>query len=58
MKPQPSSSSDEPSHDAPARKPYSKPRLEVYGDLAQITKGLTGTKTNDGSGHPNRHFTS
>jgi len=58
MKPQQSSSSDDRSSDAPARKPYTKPRLEVYGDLAQITKGVTGSKTNDGLGHPNRHFTS
>ena len=58
MKPQPSPSADEPSRDAPARKPYTKPRLQVYGDLAHITKGITGTKTNDGSGHPNKHFTS
>jgi hypothetical protein len=58
MKPQPSSGADETSNDAPARKPYTKPRLEVYGDLAQITKGVLGTKTNDGSGHPNKHFTS
>jgi len=58
MKPHESSNSDAQSSEAPARKPYTKPRLEVYGDLAQITKGVLGTKTNDGSGHPNKHFTS
>jgi hypothetical protein len=40
------------------RKPYHKPRLQIYGDLSTITQGRLGTKTNDGSGHPNRHFTS
>jgi hypothetical protein len=58
MKPHAPSNSDDRSSEAPARKPYTKPRLEVYGDLAQITQGVLGTKTNDGSGHPNRHFTS
>jgi len=32
--------------------------LQVYGDLAEITKTILGSKTNDGSGHPNKHFTS
>ena len=40
------------------RKAYQKPRLQVYGDLTDITQGITGSKTNDGSGHPNKHFTS
>ncbi len=40
------------------RQPYQKPRLQTYGDLSEITKGRLGTKTNDGAGHPNRHFTS
>jgi hypothetical protein len=39
-------------------RPYQKPRLTVYGDLAEITKGKIGSKANDGVGHPNRHFTS
>jgi hypothetical protein len=43
---------------APARKVYQKPSLDVYGDLAEITQTITGSKTKDGSGHPNRHFTS
>jgi hypothetical protein len=58
MKPESSSRADEPPRGASPRRPYSKPRLQVYGDLAQMTKGVVGTKTNDGSGHPNRHFTS
>ncbi len=40
------------------RKAYEKPQLQVYGDLAEITKAVTGTKNNDGASHPNRHFTS
>ena len=40
------------------RKPYRKPHLQVYGDLAAVTKGKVGTQTNDGTGHPNKHFTS
>jgi hypothetical protein len=49
---------DESTSQAPTRRPYTKPRLQVYGDLAEITKSLTGSKTNDGAGHPNMHFTS
>ena len=44
--------------EVPARKVYRKPRLQTYGDLADITKGVSGSKTNDGAGHPNKHFTS
>lgn len=41
----------------PTRKPYEKPRLEVYGDLADIAKATNkGTKP-DGATHPNKHFT-
>jgi len=40
------------------RKAYEKPQLQVYGDLAEITKAVTGTNTNDGASHPNKHFTS
>lgn len=40
------------------RKPYSTPQLQQYGDLAEITKTVAGSKTNDGSGNPNMHFTS
>jgi hypothetical protein len=42
----------------PPRKTYQKPELQLYGDLAEITQGIAGSKTNDGSGHPNMHFTS
>jgi hypothetical protein len=39
------------------RKPYEKPRLEVYGDLADIAKATSkGTKL-DGGTHQNKHFT-
>jgi hypothetical protein len=41
----------------PPRKTYVEPRLEVYGDLADISKAITGTGSNDGAGHPNKHFT-
>ena len=51
------SRSDRDSQSAP-RKPYRKPQLQVYGDLAQVTKSVIGSKTNDGGGHPNKHFTS
>jgi hypothetical protein len=40
------------------RKPYEKPQLQVYGNLTDLAKTIVGTKTNDGAGHPNRHFTS
>ncbi len=42
----------------PARKPYRKPELQQYGDLADLTRTVQGSKTRDGSGHPNKHFTS
>jgi hypothetical protein len=45
-------------NDPTPRKPYEKPELQVYGDLTQITRTTSGSKTNDGSGHPNKHFTS
>ena len=57
-KPQDTTGSDERPVEAPARKAYQKPLLQVYGDLADITKTLMTTMTNDGSGHPNKHFTS
>ena len=57
MKPQDTPASDKTSSPPPPRKAYQKPQLQVYGDLAEITKSLTGTQTNDGAGHPNKHFT-
>jgi hypothetical protein len=44
--------------EGPPRRPYQKPELQLYGDLAEITKTVTGSRTNDGAGHPNMHFTS
>jgi hypothetical protein len=58
MTPQPPFNAEESPDETLGRKPYTKPRLEVYGDLAHITRGVPGSKTNDGAGHPNRHFTS
>jgi hypothetical protein len=59
MKPQDDTpDSDKRSSQAPTRKAYQKPQLQIYGDLAEITKSVLGSKTNDGAGHPNRHFTS
>ena len=58
MKPQNAPASEDRSSEAPTRKAYQKPQLQVYGDLAEITKTILGSKTNDGSGHPNKHFTS
>jgi len=58
MKPQDAAASDERSSQAPTRKAYEKPRLQVYGNLAEITKSVNGSKMSDGAGHPNMHFTS
>jgi hypothetical protein len=58
MKPQDTPASDERPSQAPTRKAYQKPQLQVYGDLAEITNSILGSKTNDGAGHPNKHFTS
>jgi len=58
MKPPNAPANDESPSVPPTRKAYEKPQLQVYGDLAEITKSLTGTNTNDGAGHPNKHFTS
>ena len=58
MKPQDIASADERSSQNAPRKAYEKPRLEVYGDLAEISKSNTGTMLNDGAAHPNMHFTS
>jgi len=58
MKPQDIASADERSSQNAPRKAYEKPRLEVYGDLAEISKSIVGNNLNDGAGHPNMHFTS
>ena len=58
MEPKAPSAADNGVNEPAARKPYRKPQLQEYGDLAEITKTLSGSKTNDGSGNPNMHFTS
>ncbi len=58
MTPKAPSARDNESNEAPRRKAYRTPQLQQYGDLAEITKTIVGTKTNDGGGHPNKHFTS
>jgi len=58
MKPHDAPITKEQSNEPPVRKEYRKPQLLVYGDLAEITKTIVGSKTNDGSGHANKHFTS
>ena len=40
-----------------SRKAYEKPVLQIYGDLAQITQATMLSGSNDGGGHPNKHFT-
>jgi hypothetical protein len=57
MKPQDDAGADDRSSQAAPRKPYEKPRLEIYGDLADLSKTILGSKMADGSAHPNRHFT-
>jgi len=58
MKAQDIRSSDERSGQALPRKPYQKPRVELYGDLAEIAKAVVGVMLPDGSAHQNKHFTS
>jgi hypothetical protein len=41
-----------------SRKAYEKPVLQIYGDLAEITQANMLSGSNDGAGHPNKHFTS
>jgi hypothetical protein len=35
---------------APEKKPYSTPKLVVYGALASMTAGVNGTKADTGQG--------
>jgi hypothetical protein len=58
IKPEPDSAQEARSNQPLERKSYKKPRLQLYGDLAEITKGQNSGGKNDGSGHPNRHSTS
>ena len=48
---------DDPSQ-APARKPYHKPELHVYGDLSKITQSVNKNNAPDGGSTPNKHATS
>jgi hypothetical protein len=48
---------EQPAGETEPRKPYVEPRLEVYGDLADISKTVSGNSSHDGAGHPNKHFT-
>jgi hypothetical protein len=58
MKPQDTPADDERPRERPTRKVYQKPELQVYGDLAEITKSAIGSNATDGGAHPNKHFTS
>ena len=58
MEPNNTPVSDKGTSQTPARKAYQKPQLQIYGDLAKITKSLFGATANDGSGATNMHFTS
>lgn len=57
MPSKPPSRPDEQPRPSP-RKTYRKPKLQTYGDLTEVTKSISGSKTNDGAGHPNKHYTS
>ena len=54
---QPPAASERPGQ-GPKRKGYQKPRLEVYGDLAEMTRNNLGSMAADGSGHLNMRYTS
>jgi hypothetical protein len=58
MEPHNTPVSDKGPSQAPARKAYQKPQLQIYGELAEITKSQFGTTANDGSAAANMHFTS
>jgi hypothetical protein len=58
MRPQDTPAPDERPDETPKRKEYEKPELQVYGDLAEITKAAMGSNAGDGGSHPNKHFTS
>lgn len=50
--------SDARSSQGAPRKVYEKPRLEIYGDLTELTNSQMGSMDQDGAGHPTKHFTS
>jgi hypothetical protein len=39
--------------DGPAKKPYESPRLEVYGDIREVTDGAGDKGNKDQPGHGN-----
>jgi hypothetical protein len=47
-KPPEASAPEEAPGSAPGRKPYTTPRLQAYGDLADITKANSKGSKNDG----------
>jgi hypothetical protein len=49
---------DQPSETAGRlKKPYSKPKLEIYGDVAHITRTAAPGGTPDNPTHPNKMHT-
>jgi hypothetical protein len=37
--------------DGPAKKPYESPRLEVYGDIREVTDAVANMSSNADGGH-------
>jgi hypothetical protein len=58
MKPHDTPVSDDRADEKPPRKAYQKPELQVYGDLAEITKSAQGSNATDNGTHNNKHYTS
>ena len=58
MEPKAPSAADSGSNQPATRKPYNTPQLQQYGDLAEITKTVAGSKANDGSNAANKPWTS
>jgi hypothetical protein len=54
----PNTRTSQDAHTTLQKKRYEKPRLDVYGDLTTITQSMMMGGMDDGSGHPNMHFTS
>jgi hypothetical protein len=48
---------EKPGRQSPALKPYQAPRLQIYGDLADITKAHANGSKNDGGVFINRKTT-
>ena len=40
------------------KKPYSSPKLQIYGDLAQVTESNMGSHNADAGGTDSKNFTS